>query len=72
VLLTSVTLSYRGISYTFHAEPSQIKGQLACDCDKSRLIRETSDPQFALLNCGSEIAVVSVAAFDAPVNAALS
>jgi hypothetical protein len=60
VLLTSVTLSYRGTSYTFQADSSRVKGRLACDCDKSRLIQETSDPEFALLTCGGEIAIVSV------------
>jgi hypothetical protein len=59
-MLASVTLFYHGKSYTFQAEPSRVKGRLCCDCGKSRLIQETSDPEFALLACGAEIEVVSV------------
>lgn len=59
-MLTSVTLSYRGISYTFQDEQSRVMGRLGCDCQKSRLIREMSDPEFSLLSCGAEIALVSV------------
>ena len=56
-----LTLSYRGKSYTFREDQACVKGRLACDCEKSRLIRESSDPEFPLLHCGVEITVVSVA-----------
>ena len=59
--LASVTLTYRGVSYTF-AEDDQtvLKGRLSCDCEKSKLIRDSCDPQFPILKCGTEIEVVSV------------
>jgi hypothetical protein len=59
--LASVTLSYLGMSYTF-AEDDQtvLRGRLACDCEKSRLIREECDSDFPVLKCGARIAVVSV------------
>ena len=60
-MMASVTLSYRGVAYTIEEEQSRVKGRLGCDCEKSHLIRETMDPEFALLTCGVEIAVVSVA-----------
>jgi hypothetical protein len=56
-----LTLSYRGRCYTFQEDPASVKGRLACDCGKSRLIRESSDPEFPLLHCGVEITLVSVA-----------
>jgi hypothetical protein len=60
--LASVTLSYCGTSYTFaEDEQTVLKGRLACDCEKSRLIREICDSEFPLLKCGSQIIVVSVA-----------
>ncbi len=59
--MASVTLSYLGNSYTFAGDDQTIiKGRLACDCEKSRLIREMCDSEFPLLGCGSQIAVVSV------------
>jgi len=59
--LASVTLSYRGTSYTF-AEDDQtvLKGRLSCDCEKSRLIRAVCDSEFPLLKCGAQIVVVSL------------
>ena len=59
--LATVTLTYCGASYTF-AEDDQtvLKGRLSCDCEKSRLIRETCDSGFPLLKCGAQIVVVSV------------
>ncbi|HYL37645.1 MAG TPA: hypothetical protein VEV17_17150 [Bryobacteraceae bacterium] len=56
-----LTLSYRGTFYTFAESAACVKGRLACDCGKSRLIRQSSDPEFPLLHCGDEISVVSVA-----------
>ncbi len=57
----SVTLSYLGNSYTFAGDDqTTIKGRLACDCEKSRLIREMCDSQFPLLKCGSQIVIVCV------------
>lgn len=59
--LASVTLSYGENLYTFTEDDQTVlKGRLGCDCEKSRLIRETCDQQFPLLKCGSEITVVSV------------
>jgi hypothetical protein len=59
--LASVTLSFRGTSYTFAGDDQTVlKGRLACDCAKSQLIREACDSEFPLLRCGSEIVVVSV------------
>ena len=59
--LASVTLSYRGTSYTFAGDDQTVlKGRLACDCGKSELIREACDSEFPPLKCGSEIVVVSV------------
>ena len=60
--LASVTLAYAGTSYTFEGdEQTALKGRLACDCEKSRLIREACDATFPILKCGAEIKVVSVA-----------
>jgi hypothetical protein len=59
--LASETLSYRGTSYTFAKDDQTVlKGRLACDCEKSQLIREACDSEFPLLKCGSEVVVVSV------------
>jgi hypothetical protein len=59
--LASVTLSYRGTSYTFAGDDQTVlKGRLACDCGKSELIREACDSEFPMLKCGSEIVVVSL------------
>ena len=59
--LASVTLSYRGTAYTFAGDDQTLlKGRLACDCEKSQLIREACDSEFPLLKCGSEIVVMSV------------
>ena len=59
--LASVTLSYRGTSYTLAGDDQAVvKGRLACDCEKAQLIREACDSEFPLLKCGSEIVVVSV------------
>jgi hypothetical protein len=59
--LASVTLSYLGSSYTFAGDDQTVlKGRLACDCEKSRLIREVCDAEFPILKCGSQIVVVSV------------
>jgi len=59
--LASVTLAYQGTSYTFDEDDQTVlRGRLACDCEKSRLIRDACDSEFPLLKCGSEIAVVSV------------
>lgn len=60
-MIASVTLQYRGKSYTFEREGREVKGRLACDCEKSRLIQQASDPDFPQLGCGVEIDVVSVA-----------
>jgi hypothetical protein len=59
--LASVTLSYRGTSYTFAKDDQTVlKGRLACDCEKSQLIRDACDAEFPVLKCGSEVVVVSV------------
>jgi len=59
--LASVTLSYQGTSYTFAEDDlTVLKGRLACDCEKSQLIRETCDSEFPVLRCGAEITVISV------------
>ena len=59
--MASVTLAYQGTSYTFNEDDQTVlKGRLACDCEKSRLIRDACDSEFPLLKCGAEIIVVSV------------
>ncbi len=59
--LASVTLAYAGTSYSFNEDDQTVlKGRLACDCEKSRLIREACDAGFPLLKCGAEIVVVSM------------
>ena len=60
-MIASVTLSYHGRSYTFEREGREVKGRLACDCEKSRLIQQSSDPDFPLLGCGTEIDLLSFA-----------
>ena len=58
--LASVTLAYQGKHYSFSGDDQSVKGRLSCDCEKSRLIRESCDGDFPLLKCGTEIVVVSV------------
>jgi len=59
--LASVTLSYLGTAYTFAGDDQTVlRGRLACDCEKSQLIREACDSRFPLLKCGCEIVVMSV------------
>jgi len=61
--LASVTLAYHGTSYTFDEDDQTVlRGRLACDCEKSQLIRDACDSEFPLLKCGAEIVVVSVSA----------
>jgi hypothetical protein len=57
--LTSATLSYLGKAYTFEEDQRLVKGRRACDCEKSRLIRRESDPQFPILKFGAETQVVA-------------
>ncbi len=60
-MLSSVTLSYSGRNYTLAGyDQSLLKGRLACDCEKSILIRAAYDPQFPVLKCGARISVVSM------------
>jgi len=59
--LASVTLAYAGTNYTFDEDDqTALKGRLACDCEKSQLIREVCDADFPVLKCGAQIVVVSV------------
>ena len=59
--LASVTLAYAGTSYNFNEDDQTVlRGRLACDCEKSRLIRAACDAEFPVLKCGAEIVVVSV------------
>jgi hypothetical protein len=60
VALTSVTLSYSGKLYTFKNDEQALKGRLGCDCGKSWLIRAACDPNFPVLKCGADIAVIRV------------
>ncbi len=59
--LASVTLAYEGTNYTFDEDDQTVlKGRLACDCEKSRLIHDICDAGFPVLKCGAQIVVVSV------------
>lgn len=59
--LASVTLAYAGTNYTFDEDDQTVlKGRLACDCEKSQLIREICDADFPVLKCGAQIVVISV------------
>ena len=59
--IASVTLEYQGRLYQFDGDDETLlRGRLACDCEKSQLIRAACDSHFPELKCGAEIAVVSV------------
>jgi hypothetical protein len=61
MLPSSVTLSYSGRWFNFTEDAEKVlKGNLACDCTKSQLIREYCDRAFPTLRCGNQIEVVSV------------
>ena len=58
--MASVTFSYSGKTYSFEDDERAFRGKLACDCGKSLLIRLACDPDFPVLQCGSDITLVSV------------
>jgi len=56
-----VTLSYDEKRYTVAEDADTVlKGNLACDCKASWLIRAYCDPEFPALRCGHAIAIVSL------------
>jgi hypothetical protein len=66
MLPSSVTLFYSGRCFSFTEDAEKaLKGNLACDCTKSRLIREYCDRAFPTLRCGNQIAVVALESISA-------
>jgi len=58
---SSVTFLYSGRRFTFAQDLEAVmKGNLACDCTKSSLIRRYCDPSFPALKCGHQIEILSL------------